>query len=425
MAGIVDGLFGLSPAQTGAQEYEMMRRQAAQEAQLSNLERAGYGMRTAGASIGRMGMGMLGLESPAVREAKMREQALTELDPSDPKSILERAAQIQDPRMKMQLTMLGRQMLAEQQKAKLVELKTRHELLLAERSGQSDMFKMANEMAVTSGLQPGSPDYNEFVSNFMWEQSQAKLKGDNKQPTSVQEYEYAKANGYKGSYDSWLRDKASAGRAPDSPFYQFLPTADGYLAGNARTGAASPLIVNGKTVLPAAQDPALQGRKSEAEATGSARGKATGEEQAMLPKQREALIATKSALDLLDDGIYTGMYGPAQKAVVAGSPFVDKKKVENTDTFIATIGQSVIPRLKEFGGNDSNQELQFLQKVQGGDISMQEGAIRKVLKEAEAKIQRGIKRVSQGMDANGKPIAPSSGGGRRIKFDAQGNMVTQ
>lgn len=74
----LDGLFGPSPEMIGRQQYEMMRARAAQEAQMSNIDRANYGMRTAGATLGHVGAGMLGSGNPAIEEAKMREQVMAQ-----------------------------------------------------------------------------------------------------------------------------------------------------------------------------------------------------------------------------------------------------------------------------------------------------------------------------------------------------------
>lgn len=58
-----------------------------------------------------------------------------------------------------------------------------------------------------------------------------------------------------------------------NPYYQALPTAQGYAKFNARTGQMEPISINGQSVLPAAQDPTLQGKLSGAKAVGEAEGK--------------------------------------------------------------------------------------------------------------------------------------------------------
>jgi hypothetical protein len=59
-----------------------------------------------------------------VQEARKREQALSGLDMSSPESIMQRAQQITDPRLKMQLQMLAQQKMAERQKLQAEAAKT-------------------------------------------------------------------------------------------------------------------------------------------------------------------------------------------------------------------------------------------------------------------------------------------------------------
>jgi hypothetical protein len=64
----------------------------------------------------------------------------------------------------------------------------------------------------------------------------------------------------RAAYDQAI-SKASTHTPPQStPYFTFLPSGEGYLAGNNRTGTAAPVIVNGKTPLRASDDPTLQGR---------------------------------------------------------------------------------------------------------------------------------------------------------------------
>lgn len=44
-----------------------------------------------------------------------------------------------------------------------------------------------------------------------------------------------------------------------TPYYQFLPSAEGYMVGNARTGEIAPGAVDGRPVMPGTLDPQLQG----------------------------------------------------------------------------------------------------------------------------------------------------------------------
>lgn len=141
-------------------------------------------------------------------------------------------------------------------------------------------------------------------------------------------------------------------------------------------------------------------------ATVGAVGKEVGTSVAQLPTQEEAAGYIDRALTLLDKGIYTGFYGKAQETATAatGGAIGSEKRLTNTQIFRNYIGQVVIPRLKEFGGNDSVEELRFLERVEGGDTSITEEALKATLESAKQKIQRGIrlKRMQEKALSEGK-----------------------
>lgn len=132
---------------------------------------------------------------------------------------------------------------------------------------------------------------------------------------------------------------------------------------------------------------------------------ATGEQMGMLPGKKEALDSVRSAISMLDKGIYAGIWGKYQINAVKAVPGIDKQRVVNTEAFKSYIGNTVIPRLKEFGGNDSNEELKYLQGVMGGDIGMEEESLKQILADVERKIQEGIKRLEAGKPANRPPLS--------------------
>jgi hypothetical protein len=80
---------------------------------------------------------------------------------------------------------------------------------------------------------------------------------------------------YKVKYN-WYTDRINKETAPDntSPFFQAVPTENGYAAFDARTGKLVPLSLNGATnVLPAAQSPTIQGQIKASEATSTQKAK--------------------------------------------------------------------------------------------------------------------------------------------------------
>jgi peroxiredoxin len=124
-----------------------------------------------------------------------------------------------------------------------------------------------------------------------------------------------------------------------------------------------------------------------------AAGKKIGAELVEVKDKQSALDSIDDALGLLNQGIYAGGYGPAQNFVAKYTGIGDKNKVARTEQFLAFIGDVVVPRLKEFGGNDSEQELAYLNRIMGGQIEMEPAALKNILKQAKIKINRGIERL--------------------------------
>jgi hypothetical protein len=146
--------------------------------------------------------------------------------------------------------------------------------------------------------------------------------------------------------------------------------------------------------------------KKQGEAAGAAGGKGVGEQVFQIQGKEDALTAVRSALDLVKNGIYAGGYGPMKEALAKFTPIGSKDRLTNTEQFRATIGEVVIPRLQEFGGNDSVEELKYLRSVVAGETTLEPAAIRRILESAERKIQRGVQRIQQQQQAvqQGKPL---------------------
>jgi hypothetical protein len=148
--------------------------------------------------------------------------------------------------------------------------------------------------------------------------------------------------------------------------------------------------------------------KKTAEALGTAQGRATGEAVAGIQGKHDALSSLQEAVGMLDKGIYAGGYGPLQEgtAKYTMGAVGSQERVVNTEVFRSHIGNTVIPRLKEFGGNDSEQELAYLTAVMAGNTTLEPKAIRKILKSAETKIKAGIERVQKQQQAasTGRPL---------------------
>lgn len=197
-----------------------------------------------------------------------------------------------------------------------------------------------------------------------------------------------------------MRSKiAAAGRSPqqaERPY--FTPVADasrGMGTFDNRTGRYT--FDSSAPMVKPADSPSLQGKIAEAKKLGTD----TGEQKALLPVKEGAVESIGEAKQMLSKGIYAGAWGQAQKNVAKFTPGYDKKKAANTEAFISHIGNVVVPRLKEFGGNDSNEELKYLKGITGGDISLEPEAIAIILDSAEKKMARNVARLKGGSGSSG------------------------
>jgi hypothetical protein len=146
---------------------------------------------------------------------------------------------------------------------------------------------------------------------------------------------------------------------------------------------------------------------AQAKSAGAASGTEVGKQTANVQGKYTALGSIKDAVDMLDKGIYSGGYGPAQELIAKYSGgLIKKDRLANTQEFRSYIGDVVIPRLQEFGGNDSVEELNYLRSVMAGDTSMEGSAIKNILQKADRKIKAGIDRLEQQQKAvtTGKPL---------------------
>jgi len=147
---------------------------------------------------------------------------------------------------------------------------------------------------------------------------------------------------------------------------------------------------------------------SQAKAAGAEAGKGVGKQSVEIQGKYTAIESIDDALDMVKKGIYAGGYGPAMEATAKYTKGAvgSQKTLENTEQFRAYIGDVVIPRLQDFGGNDSVEELKYLRSVLAGDTTLEKKSIEGVLKRAKQKIDAGIKRVQAQQEAvsGGKPL---------------------
>jgi hypothetical protein len=130
-----------------------------------------------------------------------------------------------------------------------------------------------------------------------------------------------------------------------SPYFQFLQTPTGFMAGNARTGQVTPVIHNGAPVVPAAIDPNTQRNLADAKAGGKETGTAQAQAQIDLPR---VMDNANNSLQLIDQ--------------MVGS---DDGKTKAHPGFQSAIGLR-IPGLGLIPGTDTANFNTLLDQVKGG-----------------------------------------------------------
>lgn len=390
MAEVMNSLFGVTPESLQMQREKQSQQEALNFAQLQDpFARADYQIYQGAAGLGRQLGGLFGLEDPEMQRIQQRQGMLQNLDLSNPESLkqgIQQAMQNKDYQLVSELTNRYQQSAAAALKARKTEAEIASEEALAQQRGRekaaADPFQKLLEKGVYT-------------------------------PKSLSAYQKT------GNVDD-LELKTSDAKT------QVVDTTDGQLLINSTTGAIIANIGNKPTKpgigseIAAGLSPVLGAiAKGQAQKSGEAAGTDVGKQTAAIEGKYTALNSVKDALDVVKKGIYAGGYGPLQEGLAkySGGILADKQRLVNTEEFRSYIGDVVIPRLTEFGGNDSVEELKYLRSVMAGETTMESKAIERILGKAQEKIQRGITRIQEQQKAisRGEQLPTGPTGGTRTK----------
>jgi hypothetical protein len=377
MASEIIGLF-TNPQQYLAAQDAAMQQQFAQRANLAPLQKASILAQQAGYRLGQGVGGALGGTDPQLDLISKRNVLLSQLNPNDPASymkVAQVASQIGDSEFAMAIAQEGRKAQSEinlaTQRAREAQLKP---VVVDGRVINPNTGQVMYES-------PPKPEKEEFVVV-----GNALVSKTTQQPV------------YQGDkpekYSAFAQELIDAGLQPGTaPFEKRMLEYVNEKTKGAAKGTGN-VIIGGISV--------------DTGEAGKAAAKVIGTNAANIQNQFTLEKTIKGAVDLIDKGIYAGAYGPEQGAITKYSRGAvgDKKKVENTEVFMSYIGETVIPRLQEFGGNDSNEELAYLQKVMGGNLRLEPESMRKILLNAEKKVQANIKRLQKQVEGGQLPTQP-------------------
>jgi hypothetical protein len=406
---IVAGLFGLTPQMYGEQQ----RRSALQEGiTLAQLDPAARGaaMTYAGArGLGNAIGGAFGIEDPQLKMISARNTIFQQIDQSNPESMVQgikMLSQAGDQQGAMALaeyyrkaqseTALAQQRTAAANRERVQS--TPEKILIA-----NQLAQLNTELDVLT-QQPSSPerDAKLNLTTRKLEALEQQVEKPNKTVVvgnslidAVTGFEL-----YKGpdtqKYSEFAKTLIDAGLKPGTEPFQkrMLEYATKKVEG-AGKGTGN-VTIGGINV-----DTGEAAKKA---------GAIIGTNVANIENQFSLQTAYTDALSLLDQGIYGGAIGPERQFIAKYTGIGSPQKVQNTEVFMANIGEIVIPRLVQFGGNDSNEELKYLQNVVAGNQRLEPESMKRILKSAEKKVQNNIKRLAlqtQAAEGGTKlPISP-------------------
>lgn len=376
MASEVLGLF-TTPDQYQLAQQQAQEAQARQYAQLDPRAQAQYGLFRGGQQLAGAIGGALGAEDPQLKKIAMRQQLASQLNPNDInsyKATAKAAMDAGDQEFAMAIADAGRK--AESDMA-----------LIAQRTREKQGADPFEQLVRTGKYTPAS------LSKYQTSRDVADLELIEKAKDDIVVVGNAlvsKVTGqpiYQGEkpekYSSFAKNLIEAGLQPGTePFEKRMLEYVTEQTKGAGKGTGN-VTIGGISI--------------DTGAAAKAAGKVIGENVANIENQYSLLTGVSDAVKLIDKGIYAGAYGP-EKGFIAkysGGVIGDPKKVQNTEVFMSNIGEIVIPRLQQFGGNDSNEELKYLQKVVAGDQRIEPESMKRILGSAEKKIRNNISRLQK------------------------------
>jgi hypothetical protein len=387
---IVQSLFGITPDSYRQQQSAMADAQALQFARLSPQEKASFGIQRGAYGLAGAIGGALGGQDPGLQRITMRQQIAGQIDYNDEASMkrgIAALSQAGDSQGAMQL----QQIFLNQEKTRAETTKLMRERAAADPFEQLVRTGKYTPASLATYRQSGDVSQLELLE---------KTKDD---VVVVGNALVSKSTGqpiYEGSkpekFSAFAQELIDAGFTPGTePFQKRMLEYVTKKTEGAGKGTGN-FSIGGITI-----DSGAAAKKA---------GEIIGTNVANVEQQFSLQTAFKDAITILGDGIYGGAYGPEKQFLAKFVGVGDPKKVQNTEVFLANIGEIVIPRLVQFGGNDSNEELKYLQKVVAGDQRLEPEAVKRILVSAEKKVQKNLARLqaqtAAGATGAALPIGP-------------------
>jgi hypothetical protein len=292
-------------------------------------------------------------------------------------------------------------------------------------------------MSAASQARQGSVDQS-LQSALLRKQMAALDQKTSNEPNSVREYQYAKQNGFEGSFQDWViaggqNSRPSAVQEWD--FYNKLPNEEKlkYLEMKRNPGIDIKSVGGVPTAIDASRagginqtalsslpiETGAAGAIKQAEAQGGAIGKGSGEIQAGIQKKGSDAVGTKSAIEQAREIIpkATGSAGgAAYDATLAG--FGTATEGAKAIAKLKVLQANLMTNMPRMEGPQSDRDVDLYREAAGqiGDPKIPQEIKLEALQTIEELQNRYQERA--GMSSPSSPKTP-----KRVKVDASGKVI--
>jgi len=213
---IVGGLFGITPEMYQQNVGENILQQGVQMGQLAPDAFGRANVYAGAAQIGRGISGVMGVQDPQLKLISIRNAVGQSIDPNDPSTIqrgIQQLASIGDQEGAMRLADYLRKAQGDY-------------ALIQQRTAEKLTPEVRNAAAYASSIAPQGTE--EFNTAYQTKLNELTSKAENKPPSMVGEYQFAKSpegGGFKGTYQEFVTARALASRPPGQPRAEQPPVA--------------------------------------------------------------------------------------------------------------------------------------------------------------------------------------------------------
>jgi hypothetical protein len=320
----------------------------------------------------------------------------------------------------------SRQMAAEQAQQKL-----REQFMRAQIEAMQQKPQAQEELAIVIG-EDGKPVYvprSQAIGKSPYE----KPSGATSLPTTVQEYEIAKSQGYGGTFMDYRRDVARMGQSPGAAAqrpaaietYEYLrnlpPDEQAAMLGSMRAQQVVPIAGVPNVITPTGTRPLSTPEAETAAKRDAARATAEGTAQVEGQGKKNAVASMNYVIGEMRKQIDSTLQGGPMGLTGMVGRVTDSQTARRFDNLREQLSTELrtVFRIPGEGTLSDREQAQY--GLQLPDVRNSAANNNAILNDLQARV--GMRVPGAAPAAPAAPEAPAAGSGRRVKVDANGNVI--